>query len=236
MSRNEFIDKPRSNCGVVGVFNHPEASIVTYYALHALQHRGQEATGIASFYYDENKKKNRYSVYKGEGLVLDVFSDPNILVSVLHGNSAIGHNRYSTTGAAKKANIQPFVMSFHSGIMAISHNGNLTNTMTLRKKLDDSGAIFQTTTDTEIFLHLIAHSKKKDVIEQILEALRIVRGAYALVILTENALVAARDPHGFRPLNIGKIKTQNGDAYIVASETCAFDIVNAEYIRSIEHN
>ncbi len=236
MSRSNFVDKPRSNCGVVGVFNHPEASIVTYYALHALQHRGQEATGIASFYYDENKKKNRYSVYKGEGLVLDVFSDPNILVNVLHGNAAIGHNRYSTTGAAKKANIQPFVMSFHNGIMAISHNGNLTNTMTLRKKLDDSGAIFQTTTDTEIFLHLIAHSKKKDVIEQILEALRIVRGAYALVILTENALVAARDPHGFRPLNIGKIKTQNGDAYIVASETCAFDIVNAEYIRTVEHN
>ncbi len=236
MSRTDSLDKPKSNCGVVGVFNHPEASIVTYYALHALQHRGQEATGIVSFFYDENKKKKRYSVYKGEGLVLDVFSDSNVLMEVLRGDSAIGHNRYSTTGAAKKANIQPFAMSFHSGIMAISHNGNLTNTMTLRRKLDESGAIFQTTTDTEIFLHLIAHSRKKDVIEQILEALRIVRGAYALTILTEDALVAARDPHGFRPLNIGRIKTQKGDAYIVASETCAFDIVNAEYIRTINHN
>ncbi len=230
------IDKPRSNCGVVGVFNHPEASIITYYALHSLQHRGQEATGIVSFYYDEQKKKKKYAIHKGEGLVLDVFSDPKILTELLKGTSAIGHNRYSTTGSARKVNIQPFVMTYHSGILAISHNGNLTNTLELRKKLGESGAIFQTTTDTEIFLHLIAHSRKKNIIDQILEALRIVRGAYSIVILTENALIAARDPYGFRPLSIGKIKTSNGDSYIVASETCAFDIVNAEYIRSLDHN
>ncbi len=230
------LDKPKSNCGVVGVFNHPEASIITYYALHSLQHRGQEAAGIVSFYYDEQKQKKKYAIHKGEGLVLDVFSDPKILTELLKGDSAIGHNRYSTTGSARKVNIQPFVMSYHSGILAISHNGNLTNTLELRKKLGESGAIFQTTTDTEIFLHLIAHSRKKNIIDQILEALKIVRGAYSLVILTENALIAARDPYGFRPLNIGKIKTSNGDSYIVASETCAFDIVNAEYIRSINHN
>lgn len=235
MQEKEF-DKPRSNCGVVGVFNHPEASIITYYALHSLQHRGQEATGIVSFYYDEQKKKKKYAIHKGEGLVLDVFSDPKIFTELLKGTSAIGHNRYSTTGSARKVNIQPFVMTYHSGILAISHNGNLTNTLELRKKLGESGAIFQTTTDTEIFLHLIAHSRKKNIIDQILEALRIVRGAYSIVILTENALIAARDPYGFRPLSFGKIKTSNGDSYIVASETCAFDIVNAEYIRSLDHN
>lgn len=230
------IDKPKSNCGVVGVFNHPEASIITYYALHSLQHRGQEAAGIVSFYFDEKANKKKYAIYKGEGLVLDVFSDPKILTDVLKGDSAIGHNRYSTTGSARRVNIQPFVMSYHSGILAISHNGNLTNTIQLRQKLSECGAIFQTTTDTEIFLHLIAHSRKKDIVEQILEALRIVKGAYSLAILTPDALIAARDPYGFRPLSVGKIKTNNGDAYIVASETCAFDIVNAEYIRSVNHN
>ncbi|MCX7909208.1 MAG: amidophosphoribosyltransferase [Ignavibacteria bacterium] len=234
--QKQEIDKPRSNCGVVGVFNHPEASIITYYALHSLQHRGQEAAGIVSFYFDEKSNKKKYSIYKGEGLVLDVFSDPKILTEILKGDSAVGHNRYSTTGSAKRVNIQPFVMTYHSGILAISHNGNLTNTLQLRQKLSDGGAIFQTTTDTEIFLHLIAHSRKKEIVDQILEALRIVRGAYSLAILTQDSLIAARDPYGFRPLSIGKIKTNNGDAYIVASETCAFDIVNAEYIRSLNHN
>lgn len=236
MNNQREIDKPKSNCGVVGVFNHPQASIITYYALHSLQHRGQEAAGIVSFYFDEKKKKMRYAQHKGEGLVLDVFSNPDTLLNHLKGFAAIGHNRYSTTGSTHPSNIQPFVMSYHGGILAISHNGNLTNTMILRKKLDESGAIFQTTTDTEIFLHLIAHSKKPKVIDQILEALRIARGAYSLVILTEDALIAARDPYGFRPLNIGKIKTSYGTSYIVASETCAFDIVDAEYIRSIDHN
>jgi len=235
MQKEEF-DKPRSNCGVVGVFNHPEASIITYYALHSLQHRGQEAAGIVSFYDDEKSNKRKYAIYKGEGLVLDVFSDPKILTDVLKGDAAIGHNRYSTTGSARRVNIQPFVMSYHSGILAISHNGNLTNTIELRRKLSESGAIFQTTTDTEIFLHLIAHSRKKSIVEQVLEALRIVRGAYSLAILTPDSLIAARDPYGFRPLSIGRIKTQDCYAYIVASETCAFDIVNAEYIRSINHN
>ena len=161
-SINSDIDKPRSNCGIVGIFNHPQASIMTYYALHALQHRGQEAAGIISFFYDEKKKKKKYAYTKGEGLVLDIFSDPNILTNVLKGDSAIGHNRYSTTGSSNRANIQPFTITYHGGIISLAHNGNLTNTMTLRRMLDERGAIFSTTTDTEVFLHLIAHSKKKD--------------------------------------------------------------------------
>jgi amidophosphoribosyltransferase len=231
------IDKPRSNCGIVGVFNHPQASIMTYYALHALQHRGQEAAGITSFYYDEKKKKKKYAYTKGEGLVLDIFSDPKILTEVLKGDSAIGHNRYSTTGSSKRANIQPFTIHYHGGILSLAHNGNLTNTMTLRKMLDEQGAIFSTTTDTEVFLHLIAHSKKAEKKEQVLESLRIAKGAYSLVLLTEDSLIAARDPLGIRPLSIGRSKNPDGSfAYFVASETCAFDMVNAEYIRSVGHN
>jgi amidophosphoribosyltransferase len=234
--RKREIDKPLCNCGIVGVYNHPQASIMTYYALHALQHRGQEACGITSFYYDEKKNRKRFAYNKGEGLVLDVFSDPKILTNVLKGDSAVGHNRYSTTGSSRRSNIQPFNMIYHSGILSVSHNGNLTNTRTLRQKLQEEGAIFQTTTDTEIFLHLIAHSKQKTKIDQILEALRTARGAYSLAILTEDALIAAQDPHGFRPLNIGRIKTEKGWAYMVASETCAFDIIDAEYIRPVRHN
>jgi amidophosphoribosyltransferase len=230
------IDKPRCNCGVVGVFNHPQASIMTYYALHALQHRGQEAAGITSFFWDEKENKKKYAYTKGEGLVLDVFSDPNILTNVLKGDSAIGHNRYSTTGASKRANIQPFNMRYHSGIMSISHNGNLTNTRLLWNKLQQAGAIFQTTSDTELFLHLIARSKKKKKFERVKDALKVAKGAYSLVLLTEDSLIAARDPHGFRPLSVGRLKVGNEYAYIVASETCSFDIINAEYIRSVKHN
>lgn len=233
--KNE-IDKPLSNCGIVGVFNHPEASIIAYYSLHALQHRGQEAAGITTFYTDPVKNKKKYAYTKGEGLVLDIFSDSKILTEVLKGDCAIGHNRYSTTGSSKRANIQPFNIHFHGGILSLAHNGNLTNTMTIRKKLDEEGAIFQTTTDTEIFMHLIAHSKKSNVRDQVLEALRTARGSFSIVVMTEDSLIVARDPHGFRPLSIGRIKTENGWAYMAASETCAFDMVNAEYIRSVNHN
>ncbi|MFP4368613.1 MAG: amidophosphoribosyltransferase, partial [Candidatus Kapaibacterium sp.] len=144
INRDIDLDKARPNCAVVGVFNHPQASIMTYYALHALQHRGQEATGITSIYYDEEKKRKRYAYTRDEGLVLDVFSDYKILTDVLKGDMAIGHNRYSTTGSSKRANIQPFNMIYHSGILALSHNGNLTNTRRLRKELQDQGTIFQT--------------------------------------------------------------------------------------------
>lgn len=230
------IDKPKPNCAVVGVYNHPNASIMAYYALHALQHRGQEAAGITSIYFDEEKKKKRYAYTKAEGLVLDVFSDHKVLTDVLKGETAIGHNRYSTTGSSRRANIQPFNMIYSGGILSIAHNGNLTNTVSLRKKLQDDGSIFQTTTDTELFLHLIARSKEETQIEQVREALRKARGAYSLAIVTENSLIAARDPFGVRPMSIGRMKTGQGWAYIVASETCAFDIISAEYIRSIDHN
>lgn len=230
------IDKPLCNCGIVGIFNHPQASVAAYYALHALQHRGQEAAGITTFYYDEEKQKHRFAYAKGEGLVIEVFDEPETLVNVLKGSSAIAHNRYSTTGSSKQANIQPFNMIYHSGILSLAHNGNLTNTITLRNKLQENGAIFQTTSDTEIFMHLIAQSKQEKKIDQVLEALRTAQGSYSLVILTEDSLIAARDPHGFRPLSIGRKKIDGKWAYIVASETCSFDIIGAEYVRSIKHN
>lgn len=229
-------DKARPNCAVVGVYGHPQAAIMTYYALHALQHRGQEAAGITSVYFDEEKKKKRFAYTRDEGLVMDVFSDPKILTDVLRGDMAIGHNRYSTTGSSSKANIQPFNMIYRDGLLSLAHNGNLTNTRTLRDQLQKEGAIFQTTTDSELFLHLIARSKKASKIEQVHEALNIAHGAYSLAMLTANKMFAACDPHGFRPLNIGKIRVGDKYAYIVASETTAFDIINAEYIRPIEHN
>lgn len=230
------IDKPKCNCGIVGVFNHPQASIMVYYALHALQHRGQEATGITSFYWDEKKGKKRFAYTRKEGLVLDVFSDPKILTEVLKGDSAIGHNRYSTTGSSNTANIQPFNMNYHGGILSLAHNGNLTNTISLRRKLDSEGSIFQTTTDTELFLHLIAKSKKTTPIEQIKDALSVAKGAYSLVILTEDSLIGVVDPLGFRPLNIGRIKVNDTYSYILCSETCALDILSAEYIRPVYNN
>lgn len=230
------LDKAQPNCAVVGVFNHEHASAIAYYMLHSLQHRGQEAVGITSFYKDKKRNKMRYAYHKDAGLVLDVFSNHKILTDVLHGESALGHNRYSTTGSSKRANIQPFNIIYHSGILSIAHNGNLTNTISLRNKLQREGSIFQTTTDTELFLHLIAKSKKETQLEQVREALDAARGAYSLAILTEDSLIAACDPHGIRPLNIGRIKTGDTYAYVVASETCAFDIVNAEYVRPVNQN
>lgn len=230
------LDKARPNCAVIGIYNHPQAALMTYYALHALQHRGQEASGITSIFFDEKKQKKRYAYTRGEGLVLDVFNDPKMFTEILKGRSAIGHNRYSTTGTSKRANIQPFNMIYKDGILSLAHNGNLTNTKTLRKNLIEEGAIFQTTTDSELFMHLIARSKKATEIEKIREALQIAQGAYSLSILTENALIAARDPFGVRPLSLGKIEVDGQLAFIVASETAAFDAVGAECIRSIEHN
>lgn len=230
------IDKARPNCAVVGVYGHPNASIQVYYALHALQHRGQEASGITSIYFDEEKNKKKFAYKRDAGLVLDVFSEPGLLTEILKGDMAIGHNRYSTTGSSSISNIQPFNMIYSSGILSLAHNGNLTNTRTLRKQLIEEGSIFQTTTDSELFLHLIAKSKEATPIDKICSALRKTKGAYSLVMLTDDQLIAARDPHGVRPLSIGRIKTDAGYAYIVASETAAFDIISAEYVRSVMHN
>lgn len=230
-------DKARPNCAVSGVYNHPQAAAMTYYSLHAQQHRGQEASGITSVYFDERKRKMHYAYVKGEGLVLDVFAGKNVFTEILKGEAAVGHNRYSTTGASSQLNIQPFNMTYHTGILALAHNGNLTNTKSVKKALQDDGAIFQTTTDSEVFLHLIARSRQKAIIDKIKEALNTVRGAYSLCIQTDEKMYAARDPHGVRPLSIGRKQNEDGTwAFMVASETCGFDIVNFEYVRSVRHN
>ncbi len=223
-------DKPKCHCGIFGIFGTDDAAINTYYGLHALQHRGQEASGIVTRDYNENNKA-KFNIYKGEGLVSEVFADSKVFKNVLVGSSAIGHNRYSTTGSSESLNnIQPFVVHYRMGNIAVAHNGNLTNAKQLREELVNEGAIFQTTSDTEVILHLIARSRLNDQIEQIKEALAKLEGAFSLTILTDNKLIAARDAFGFRPLSIGKV---NG-SFVVASETCAFDIIAAKFIREVE--
>src|SRR5581483_3605107 len=202
-NRDRFLDKPESNCGVIGIYNHPEASVIAYYALHALQHRGQEAAGILAAHWEEHPKgrRRRLRIHKDNGLVLDVFKDHKILSEVLVGDAALAHNRYSTTGASGKIeNIQPFFMQYRMGGFGLAHNGNLTNTHRLREELASQGTIFQTSTDSELILHLVAHSQQEHQIDQIREALQKTRGAYSLAMLTDTSLVAARDPHGIRPL------------------------------------
>ncbi len=224
---NDDIDKPREHCAVFGVYGHPQAAQITYFGLTALQHRGQEGSGIVTSYHDPARPRPRFLSHKGFGLVNDVFKPESIITDVLKGESAIGHNRYSTSGAADNAtNIQPITVNYRDGNVAVAHNGNLTNFRAIRKKLQDTGTIFQTTSDTEVILHLIARSPEQDQVRQILEALNMVEGAFSLAILTDTMLIAARDPLGVRPLAVGRL----GDAFLVASETCAFDIVEAEYI------
>jgi amidophosphoribosyltransferase len=189
-------DKPKSFCGIFGVFGTSNASFITYYGLHALQHRGQEASGIVTAGKKLNGK-SIFNIHKGLGLVSEIYDD-DILENVLKGFSAIGHNRYSTTGASESSkNIQPFMVNYRLGHLAVAHNGNLTNAHILRKQLVNEGAIFQTTSDTEVILHLIARSKLNDQVEQIKEALEKLEGAYCIVILTDDKLIAARDPFGF---------------------------------------
>ncbi len=224
---NDDIDKPREHCAVFGVYGHPQAAQVTYYGLTALQHRGQEGSGIVTAYHDQARDRPRFLSHRGFGLVNDVFKPESIITDVLKGQAAIGHNRYSTSGAADNAaNIQPIMVNYRDGNVAVAHNGNLTNFRAIRKKLQDTGTIFQTTSDTEVILHLIARSSEKDQVRQILEALNLVEGAFSLAILTDTMLIAARDPLGVRPLAVGRL----GDAFLIASETCAFDMVDAEYI------
>ena len=226
-----MIDKPHDYCGIFGIYDHPEAALLTYYGLHALQHRGQESAGIVTTYLDEKKGRNIMPMHKDFGLVLSVFDDPKIFKRELKGRHSIGHNRYSTSGAAKNpANIQPFRVHYREGNLAIGHNGNLSNARILRERFRDEGVLFQSTSDTELILHLISHSRKEKQIDQILDALDQIEGAYCLVILTDDKLIAVRDPNGFRPLALG-IKD---DSYIVASETCAFDIIDADFIRDVE--
>ncbi|MGQ9806289.1 MAG: amidophosphoribosyltransferase [Chlorobiales bacterium] len=226
-------------CGVFGIFNSEFAAMETFYGLYSLQHRGQEGAGIVASDYDDEKKKAHFRIVKNFGLVSEVFRDERMLES-LKGHAAIGHNRYSTMGSAKTPqNVQPFLVNYKSGHLALGHNGNLTNEKPLRKKLIEEGVLFQATSDSEIVLHLIARSKAETVVEQVYDALTQIQGAFSLVILTDEHLIAARDPFGFRPLALGirDNKDKRGKkmkpTWVVASETCAFDIISAKYKREI---
>ena len=216
-------DKPREECGIVGVFNHPEASLLTALGLHALQHRGQEACGITT--YDGEKFHNERHM----GLVGENFGGD--LTTRLPGSSAIGHNRYSTQGKPAVRNIQPIFADLANTGFALAHNGNLTNAVALRRELINQGAIFQSTMDTEVVLQLVARSARTLMRERFMEALQAVEGGYAFVGLTNKKLIGARDPIGLRPLVLGKI----GKGWVLASETCALDIIGAEFVREIEN-
>ena len=217
-----MLDKLHEECGVVGVYGHPEAANLVYLGLYALQHRGQESAGIVA----STHSKMRLEV--GMGLVADVF-DP-IRILKLPGPLAIGHNRYSTAGKSELVNAQPCMINYSAGSLALAHNGNLVNAQTIRKDLGGKGAIFQSTNDSEVIVHLMAQSKAETFLDRAAEALKQVSGAYSLVLMTKTELLAARDPHGFRPLCLGKLD----GSYIVASETCVMDLIEAEFIREIE--
>ena len=217
-------DKLREECGIFGISNHEDASALVALGLHALQHRGQEGCGIVSF-----DGKNYHSE-KRQGLVGDHFTDPKILKK-LPGKISIGHNRYSTTGETSLRNIQPFFADLHMGGLSIAHNGNLTNALLLRESLVKEGAIFRTTSDTETIVQLIAKSKREKFSDKLIDTLFQIQGGYSLVIMTNKKLVGVRDPFGIRPLIIGKLK----NSYIFASETCALDIVGANFIREVEN-
>ena len=222
-----MFDKFHEECAVMGVYGHPEAANMVYLGLYALQHRGQESCGIVS-----SDGKGLIS-HRQMGLVADVFKED--VIKRLEGASAIGHNRYSTQGQSHLKNAQPFVVEYSQGPIAISHNGNLVNGELLREELEQAGSIFQSTSDTEVIIHLIATSKESTLMGRIIEALSRVRGAYSLLFLTLDRMIAARDPHGFRPLVMGKFREpKNKGAYVVASETCALDLIEAEYVRVVE--
>ena len=217
-----MLDKLHEECGVVGVYGHPEAANLVYLGLYALQHRGQESAGIVASTY------SKMHLELGMGLVADIF-DPGRLLK-LPGPLAIGHNRYSTAGKSELVNAQPCMINYAAGSLALAHNGNLVNAKAIRKELGSKGAIFQSTNDSEVIVHLMAQAKSENFVDRAAEALRQVSGAYSLVLMTENELLAARDPHGFRPLCLGKLD----GAYIIASETCVMDLIEAEFIREVE--
>jgi amidophosphoribosyltransferase len=216
-------DKFHDECGVFGVFGHPEAANLTYLGIHALQHRGQESAGIAAL------DGGKIQVHKAMGLVADIFGAETL--ARLPGDAAIGHTRYSTAGQSRIENAQPFVSSGAAGPIAVAHNGNLVNAEEIRAELEAQGAIFTGSSDTELLLHLIARERAPTPVERIQRALQHVRGAYSLLLLTGDSIVAVRDPLGFRPLVLGKLR---GGAPVVASETCAFDLIEAQMVREVE--
>ena len=216
--------KLKEECGVFGISNSNDAAALTALGLHALQHRGQEGCGIVSFDGEKYHSEKRF------GLVGDNFNKEKVLKNLL-GKYAIGHNRYSTTGENTLRNIQPFFADTNAGGIGVAHNGNLTNSVTLRNKLVEDGAIFYTTSDTETIVQLIAKSKRNNTVDKVIDAIFQIQGGYALVMLTQSTLIGVRDPYGIRPLIIGKIK----DSYVLASETCALDIIGAKYVRDVEN-
>lgn len=218
----EPIFYPRHSCGLFGVYGHPNAAELTYYGLYCLQHRGQESAGIVSCY------KGQFYSYKGMGLVGQVFTIESL--QKLPGHIAIGHTRYSTTGSSHPRNIQPLIVESAKGQLAIAHNGNLTNAWKLRIELEEKGSIFQTTTDSEIIAHLLVQPRIDGQENNLIRTLSKLEGAYSLLIMTETELIGIRDPYGFRPLSIGKI----ADAWVFSSETCAFDMIEAEFVRDVE--
>lgn len=224
ITTNPFDDDHfHEECGVFGIFDHKDSAAHAALGLHALQHRGQEAAGIVS------TDGQQFNTHRALGLVGDIFSSQEVMNRLI-GSSAIGHNRYSTAGETVIRNVQPLFAEFEFGGLAIGHNGNLTNAVGLRKKLVDRGCIFQSTMDTEIMVHLIAISQFSTVVDRMIDALRHVHGAYSLVALTKDALIGVRDPMGVRPLVLGRID----GAYIMTSETCALDIIGAEFIRDVD--
>ncbi len=209
-------------CGIFGIYNHTEASNLAYLGLYALQHRGQESAGIVS---SDNRQLHHY---RQMGLVSEIFSKETL--KRLSGRNAIGHVRYSTAGSSELKNAQPFVVDYHRGSLAIAHNGNLTNASFIKSELESRGSIFQSNMDTEVIVHLIARFKEKNIVERTVHALKQMEGAYSLLILTEREMIVARDPFGFRPLALGQLN----EAHVVASETCAFDLIGAKFVREIE--
>ena len=213
--------KLKEHCALFSAWNLPNAAELTYLGLYALQHRGQESAGIASW---DGKRQH---LFRGMGLVADVFDDQAL--AAVPGKTTIGHTRYSTTGSTHIANAQPLMVNFRDGQMSIAHNGNLVNSTRLRKQLEKKGSIFQSSMDTEVIVHLIASSRRKKRVDAVIDALKAVEGAYSLLLIINGDLFAIRDPMGFRPLSIGRL----GEGYVVASETCAFDIVGASYLRDV---
>ncbi len=220
-------DHFHEECGVFGLWSVPDAAAVTALGLHALQHRGQEATGIVT--YDGQ----RFHQHRGMGLVADNFGDARVIAS-LPGGNAVGHNRYATTGDTVLRNVQPLYADFEFGGFAVAHNGNLTNALTLRRALVRRGCLFQSTTDSEVFVHLIAISLYSTVVDRLIDALKQVVGAYSLVALSNEALIGVRDPLGVRPLILGRIGNEGTGGWVLASETCALDIVGAEFVRDVD--
>src|SRR5687767_7264000 len=220
------MDKFKDECGVFGIFGHPEAANLTYLGLYALQHRGQESSGIAT-----SDGKNLHC-HKSMGVVADIFR-PDVLES-LPGELAIGHTRYSTAGDTVLLNAQPFSVACNKGQVAVAHNGNITNAAELRRELEREGSIFQASSDTEVILHLVARSRERTLAAALREALLQLEGAFSLVFLAQDRIIVARDPHGFRPLAMGQLEINGRTSPVFASETCAFDLIGAVYLNDVE--